>query len=481
LEKIFAEKIFFLVNFVPKNHPIYKMETTAIQHEAFDLTKDFLENLVNKIDQKADSEVIEHLSDLFPADITAILDELDGAQCHYIIGLLDTETSAEIISNLDATDRKKLLKNFSSQEIAEYVNIIDSDDAADLLNEQPLVIREEVIALLKDREQARFILDLIHYDDDCAGGLMQKELVKINVKQSVTECVEEIRRQAEDVENVHSVYVVDDDNILLGRVSLKKIILAKRGSKIADIFSDEIISVKTSDTGEEVAEIMQKYDLEAVPVVNIQNRLLGRITIDDVVDFITEQAQEDISAMAGITEVVEEDDSVWMLVRSRLPWLLVGMAGSFLAAKIIGLFENQVSLIPALAAFIPLIGSTGGNVGIQSSALIVQSLADKSGIDTALGERLKKVVIVALLNGIIAAAFAFLGTLLLEHEGNISLVMSLSIFSIVMLASLMGTITPLVLNRLKINPAIASGPFITTTNDLLGYGVYFMIVYWLLG
>jgi magnesium transporter len=457
------------------------METIAIQHEPFELTKEFVEKLKENIVQNKEIEIKELLTDMFPADITSVLDELDGAECHYIIGLLDTETSAEIISNLDAPERKKLFKNFTSQEIAEYVNIIDSDDAADILNEQPLVIREEVIALLKDREQARFILDLIHYDDDCAGGLMQKELVKINVKQSVTECVEEIRRQAEDVENVHSVYVVDDESILLGRVSLKKIILAKRGSKIADIYSDDIVSIKSSATGEEVAEVMQKYDLEAIPVVNIQNRLLGRITIDDVVDFITEQAQEDISAMAGISEVVEEDDSIWMLVRSRLPWLLVGMTGSFLAAKIIEQFSDQVSLIPALAAFIPLIGSTGGNVGIQSSALIVQSLADKSGIDTALGERLKKVVIVALLNGLIAAGFAFLGTLILQHEGNISLVMSLSIFSIVMLASLMGTVTPLVLNRLKINPAIASGPFITTTNDLLGYGVYFMIVYWLLG
>ncbi len=457
------------------------MEKSILQHEAFDLTKDFIEKLRENIAHNNSMEIKDLLEDLYPADITSVLDELDGPECHYIIGLLDTEISAEIISNLDAPERKKLFKNFTSQEIAEYVNIIDSDDAADILNEQPLVIREEVIAHLKDREQARFILDLIHYDEDCAGGLMQKELVKINVKQSVTECVEEIRRQAEDVENVHSVYVVDDEGILLGRVSLKKIILAKRGSKIADIYTDDIVSVKTSATGEEVAEIMQKYDLEAVPVVNIQNRLLGRITIDDVVDFITEQAQEDISAMAGISEVVEEDDSIWMLVRSRLPWLLVGMTGSFLAAKIIEQFSDQVSLIPALAAFIPLIGSTGGNVGIQSSALIVQSLADKSGIDTALGERLKKVVIVALINGLIAAAFAFLGTLLLQHRENISLVMSLSIFSIVMLASLMGTITPLVLNRLKINPAIASGPFITTTNDLLGYGVYFMIVYWLLG
>jgi magnesium transporter len=294
--------------------------------------------------------------------------------------------------------------------------------------------------------------------------------------------VEEIRKQAEDVEKVYSVYVIDDDGLLLGTVSLKKIILAKRGSKIADVYEDdEIVSVQTYASGEEVADLMQKYDLEAIPVINIQGRLLGRITIDDVVDFITESAQEDIQVMAGISEDVEEDDSVWLLVRSRLPWLIGGMVGSFIAAKIIDRFDDTIAILPAISAFIPLIGSTGGNVGIQSSSLIVQSLADKSGLDTTLGKRLQKVLVVALINALIAAIFAF-GCSLLVDSGEIMLsaTVSLSLFAVVMLASLMGTITPLVLNQLKINPAVASGPFITTTNDILGYGVYFLIVYWLL-
>jgi magnesium transporter len=457
------------------------METTLTQHEPFELTKEFVELLKVDIAANNDAQIKTKLAELFAADITSLLYELDDPQAHYLVKLLPPAEQGQIVSNLDTAERKKLLKNFSSPDIAQFVDTLDSDDAVDILNEQPLVIREQVIALLNDREQARFILDLIHYDPDCAGGLMQKELVKINIKQSVTECVEEIRRQAEDVENVHSVYVVDDDSTLMGRVSLKKIILAKRGSKIADIYSADVVSVKSSDNGEAVAEIMKKYDLEAIPVVNIQNRLLGRITIDDVVDFITEQAQEDISAMAGITEVVEEDDSVWMLVRSRLPWLVVGMFGSFLAAKIIGLFHGEVSAIPALASFIPLIGSTGGNVGIQSSALIVQSLADKTGLNTNLTDRLKKVLTVAILNGIIAAAVAFTGTWALEQSWQIASVLALSIFSIVLLASLMGTLTPLILNYFGINPAIASGPFITTTNDLLGYGVYFLVVYWMWG
>lgn len=458
------------------------MEVVNTQHLPFELTKEFIEDIRLLIENQANEEILLKLDELFPADITHILIELTTNEARYLVLLIDTKIAAEIISTLDSDDRKKFLKNFTSKEIASYINVIDSDDAVDILNEQPVKVREEVIALLKDREQARFIIDLMHYDEDCAGGLMQKELIKINISQTVTECVEEIRKQAEDVEKVYSVYVIDDDGLLLGTVSLKKIILAKRGSKIADVYEDdEIVSVQTYASGEEVADLMQKYDLEAIPVINIQGRLLGRITIDDVVDFITESAQEDIQVMAGISEDVEEDDSVWLLVRSRLPWLIGGMVGSFIAAKIIDRFDDTIAILPAISAFIPLIGSTGGNVGIQSSSLIVQSLADKSGLDTSLGKRLQKVLVVALINALIAAIFAF-GCSLLVDSGEIMLsaTVSLSLFAVVMLASLMGTITPLVLNQLKINPAVASGPFITTTNDILGYGVYFLIVYWLL-
>lgn len=447
----------------------------------FELTKEYLEKLQIAISEQNKELIVAEMEDLYPADITNILYELNGEEAHYLVSLLDKKLGAEIITNLDPDDRKKFLKNFTSKEIAEYVDLLDSDDAVDILNEQPKDISEDIIGLLKDREQARFVNDLMHYEEDSAGGLMQKELIKINIKQSVTECIEEIRRQAEDVENVYAVYVVDDESILLGRVSLKKIILAKRGSKVADIYDEDIVSVKTTAKGEEVADVMQKYDLDAVPVVNIQGRLLGRITIDDVVDFITEQAQEDVQAMTGISEDVEEDDSVWRLVRSRLPWLVVGMFGSFLAAKLIASLGTVIEITAAVSAFIPLIGSTGGNVGIQSSSLIVQSLADKSGIDIPLSERLLKVLKVALLNAILAGVVAFVGSLAVDSANvTLSLTVSLSLFTVVLLASFMGTITPLVLNKLDINPAIASGPFITTTNDLLGYGVYLLIVYLLM-
>jgi magnesium transporter len=320
---------------------------------------------------------------------------------------------------------------------------------------------------------------MLHYPEDVAGGLMQKELIKVNVNWNVSECVEEIRRQAEDVENVYSIYVVDDNQKLLGIVSLKQIVLARKNTKVENILNDEITSVKSDAKGEEIAELMQKYDLEAIPVVNVQNRLLGRITIDDVVDFITEKADEDIQAMAGITGEVEEDDTLWVQIKSRLPWLVVGVIGSLLAATVIKGFENELSKMAALALFIPIMGSTGGNVGIQTSSLIVQSLAEKSGLTTSLGQRLFKIILVAIINGIIIGSLAGLYVFFMS-ESKLFWVVCLSLLSVVVLASFMGTVTPILLDKFGINPAVASGPFITTANDIIGITTYFLIAHLLL-
>ncbi|OZI06426.1 magnesium transporter [Siphonobacter sp. BAB-5385] len=446
---------------------------------AFELTKEYVERLSQAVELRDESTIRLELSDLFAADISVLLDELEGPEAHYILTLLDTETGAEILAEYDSDSRRELLKYFDSAEIARYVNILDSDDAVDLLKEQSVRIREEVIALIEDREQARFILDLLPYEPDTAGGLMQKELVKINVRQTVTECVEEIRRQAEDVEKVYTVYVVDDDQILLGIVSLKDIILAKRGSKIEQIYDDDVIYASTYDSAEDVAELMSRYDLDALPVVNVQKRLLGQITIDDVVDVITEQAQEDIAAITGVSEEVEEDDSVWKITRSRLPWLGIGMIGSLLAAKFLGIFEHDLlMMVPALALFIPIIGSTGGNVGIQSSSFMVQILSDKSALSGEFWPRMLKILTVAVLKGVLIAAFVFLITyLILSHSLKLSMVVSISLMAVVLLSSFTGTVTPIILNRYGINPSVASGPFITTANDFLGYSVYFGIAY----
>ncbi|MFC3809074.1 magnesium transporter [Lacihabitans lacunae] len=446
----------------------------------FELTKEYLSEIEEAVSSQNIDFLNTQLEDLFPADIATILYQLEGPEAHSLIRLLDTEKAAEVLSNIDSDDRKKFIKEqFTVEEISKYVNLFDSDDAVDLLNEQSIEVREQVIALLEDREQARFIIDLMHYPEDVAGGLMQKELIKVNISDTVSDCVEEIRAQAESVDKVYAVYVVDDDQKLRGIVSLKQILLTRKNTKIENIFEDDIVFVDTTKSGDEVAEIMQRYDLEAIPVVNALGRLLGLITIDDVLDFVKEKAEEDIQVMTGITGEVDEDDSVWLLAKARIPWLVVGVIGSLMAASVIGWFEGTMAKVAGLAIFIPLMASTGGNVGIQTSSLIVQSLAEKSQISLSLGKRLSKVIRVALINGLVVGILTGIYVYAIGKP-ELFYVVCLSLFSVVILASFMGTITPILLDKFGVNPAMASGPFITTANDLIGIGAYFGIAYLLL-
>lgn len=445
--------------------------------KSFELTREFADSLKQAIDKGNSDFILESLEGVNPADITETLEEFTTDESKYILNLLDTQIGAEVISNLEEDTLKRFLRVFNPEEVAAYIEFIDSDDAADILNELPLKIREEVISTLTNAEKADHIIDLMRYDEDVAGGIMAKELIKANLNWTVEQTTEEIRNQAEKISKIFSVYVVDNKNKLLGRVSIKKLLLARRGTLIKDIFDEDVISIKTYDDEEEVVAAMKKYDLEAIPVVNMQNNLMGRITIDDIVDVITEQAEEERQLMSGISEDVEEDDSIWMLTRARVPWLVIGLIGAFFGAEVIGLFESDIAAIPIMAAFIPLITATAGNVAIQSSSIVVQSLANKSVFQDSTAKRLFKVIVVALLNGILLAALAFAISYFRRGDINISLIVAIALTCVVLLASLSGTITPIILDRLDINPAAASGPFITTFNDILGLAVYFAVAY----
>ena len=439
----------------------------------FELSNEFLERFEQAVEAKEEAFIQTVLEGVNPADITALLDEFNAEDSKYVIDLLPSEVSAEIINGLDEDVQTRFLRDFSSDEISTFVNHLDSDDAADMLMDLPVKTREEVLAMVDNEEKSRNIVDLLRYEEDVAGGLMQKEFIKANINWTVTQTIEEIRRQGETVEKLYSVYVVDDQNLLKGRVSLKRIILAKDNTRIADLYEPDIFAVETYMSEEEVAQLMQKYDLDAVPVVNVQHKLVGRITIDDILDVIMELAEEERNMMAGISEDVEEDDSIWRLTRARLPWLTVGMLGGLLGAQFIGLFERDILLIPAMSFFIPLITATGGNVGIQSSSIILQSLANPSAFSESNWARFFKTLMVALLNGVVLAGLVFGINMLFGQELRLATVVSIALMSVVLLASFMGTVTPLVLNRFGINPALASGPFITTAHDLLGLGVYF--------
>lgn len=445
----------------------------------FELTKEFRDRFQQALDERDDASIRESLEDVNPADITALLYEFSGEESKYVLDLLTIEVRSKIINDLDPDTRKIFLAFYEPTEITEVINQLDSDDAADILNELPIKTSEEIIARL-DPDLKSQVIDLLRYDENIAGGLMAKELIKALDNWTVVQCVDEIRKQAENVTKFYAVYVVDAEDKLLGKVSLQKIILSDPRTIIKDIYEEEVIAVETYMEQREVAEVMSKYDLESVPVVNVQGQLVGRITIDDVVDVITEQAEEDRQLMSGITEDVEEDDSVWRNTRARLPWLLIGILGGMVSARFMGFFEMEIAKITAIAFFIPLIQATGGNVGIQSSSLIVQSLVSPGFVDEGIWKRLAKVFSVAILNGFFLSIIVFGVTWLVFGNDPLNLVVALALFFVVLFASFIGTVTPLILNRFGFNPALASGPFITTTNDLLGLGVYFLTIHLLL-
>jgi magnesium transporter len=428
-----------------------------------------------------DSEfILSTMNEMYPADITTVLYELNTEQSKYVLDLLDPEVGAEILSGLDSDIRTNFLKSFTTSEIARYVNLMESDDAVDILNEQKVQNREEIISLLDNEEKAADIIDLLHYEEDSAGGLMAKEFIKVNVNWQVRQCIEEIRRQAENVEKIYAIYVVDDRDKLVGRIGMKTLILSNDDTPISELIDKDIIFIETYKKDTEVVDVMQKYDLEAIPVVNSQGKLMGRITIDDVVDVIQEQAETSIQLMSGITEDVEEDDSIFRLTRARLPWLIIAMIGGLIGARFINVFESEISIIPAMAMFTPLITATGGNVGIQSSSLIIQTLASKTIIFDNLTQRILKVMVVAIVNALVISSLVMGFNLMFDLDIRLALVVSIALFSVVLLSSLMGTITPMILDRFGINPAVAAGPFITTANDLLGLAVYFLVAHVLL-
>ena len=445
----------------------------------FEFSKEFLERFKLALTDRDDVYIQESLGGVRSADICEILTEIGIEEAKYVFDILSSDIAADVLVELEEDFRVEFMEDFAINELSHFIEILDSDDGADLLNELSPQRREEILEEIKNEEKVGHLLDLIRYDEDVAGGLMAKELVKARENWTVKRCIEEIKIQAENVEKIYSVYVVDQQDRLKGRVSLKRILLADDYKKVAEIFEENIISVGIFLEAQEVANIMQKYDLDAVPVVNVRGKLVGRITIDDVVDVITESAEEERQLMSGVTSDIEEDDGVWVISKARLPWLVIGMTGGLIAAQIADYYSGTLNVIARLSLFIPLIMATGGNVGIQSSAIVIQSLAGKNGFNDTLGNRLLKMFYVAMVNGSILSVIVFGAIMLLFKDQLLAITASIALLNVVLLASFMGTITPLLLDRFGINPAIASGPFITTANDLLGLTVYFSIAVFL--
>lgn len=445
-----------------------------IKNIKFELSDDLINQVNSLVNNNEDKLLLAKLNEFHHADIAEIIEQLNFNQATYIIKLLESDKTSDVLMELDEDFREQILKNLSPKEIAEEVEELDTDDAADIMSELPLERRKKVISKIIDPDLKADIKELLTYDENSAGGLMAKELVKVNENWTVTKCVKEMRIQATEVTRVHSIYVVDNENKLKGRLSLKDLLVANTKSKIKSVYISKVDSVKVDEDAESVANIMQKYDLEAIPVIDHQNTLLGRITIDDIVDIIKEEAEKDYQLAAGILQDVDVDDSIMELSRARLPWLILGLIGGVGAAAVMGAFDEILIKHQILFYFTPLIAAMAGNVGVQSSAIIVQGLANDD-IRGSINNRLIKETFLSILNGFILSLILFLFITAWGEEIVVASAISISLVIVIIVAGIIGTFIPLFLDKRGIDPAIATGPFITTSNDIFGILIYFWI------
>lgn len=438
--------------------------------------KEYIDELKTIIDEKDDVKACALLQDLYPADIAELFKDLNLQEAIYLYLLMDGEKAADVLMELDEEDRHKLLKELPNELIAKrFVDNMETDDAVDLMRELDEDRQEEILSHIEDVEQAGDIVDLLKYDEDTAGGLMGTEMIVVNENWSMPKCIDEMRKQAEEMDEIYYVYVIDDEERLKGVLPLQKLITNPSVSKIKHVMKKDPIAVRDSDSIEEVTEIIEKYDLVALPVIDSIGRLVGRITIDDVMDEVREQHERDYQLASGISQDVETSDNIFTQTAARLPWLLIGMIGGLSNSIILGGFESNFASSPKMALFIPLIGGTGGNVGIQSSAIVVQGLANNSLKDGNIIPQIMKESIVSIINASIISLVVFAYNFLMLGDKAITISVSLSLFAVVLFASIFGTVVPLLLDKIKIDPALATGPFITISNDIIGMLIYMFI------
>ena len=441
------------------------------------MTKDFINYIKELIEQKDSVLLQEHISKLHPADIAEICSELDLDEARFLYRQLSNEKAADALIEMDEDLRNELLEELPSEAIAKrFVNYMDTDDAVEIIRDMDEEKQEEVLSHIKDIEQAGDIVDLLQYDDDTAGGLMSTEMVVVNENWSMPECLKEMRQQAEELDEIYYVYVVDDDERLCGLFPLKKVITSPSVSKVKHVMSTKVVSVDVDTPIDEVTMLIEKYNLVAIPVVDKINRLVGQITVDDVMDEVREQTEHDQQLTAGLTQDVETSDSVFLQTRARLPWLIIGMLGGIASSLLLNSFTGTLDAYPEMALFIPLLAGMGGNVGTQSSAIAVQGLANNSLDSHHIFHHILKEMVVAIINATILSLMVYVYNFFVYDATNIvTLAVPLSLFVVVLFASGFGTLIPMVLERMDVNPAVATGPFIQIINDLSGMTFYMII------
>lgn len=449
------------------------------------------ESIVQQVELRLEEDNLEAavklILDLHPADIARLVTGLGREQALAMILQLPTIQGANVLAELDELFCADVLSEISTDRITKLLNELESDDAVDVLGNLDDTVRQRVLRVLEDREAVQ---DLLQYDEETAGGIMAVEVVAVLADWTVDQATEEVRRMAEESQNMYVVFVTNHSKTLQGFVTIRRLLLSPSHALISDIMRTDIRSVTTDVDQEEVVLIMERYNLVSLAVVDDSQHLVGHVTFDDAIDVIREEAEEDYQRLSGITGDADPTDSILRITRGRLPWLSLGMLGAIFAGSVIGVYEENIQRASVLAAFIPVVMAMAGNAGIQSSAIIVQGLASGEVWSANMLRRIGKEITVAVTNGLALATIMVVGVWILFEwmAGNwtslmiqapeplrLSITAGLSVFLVIIIAAVIGTTVPLVLDRLGIDPALATGPFITTSNDIIGLLVFFVL------
>ena len=434
--------------------------------------KDILaRNLSSFLGSDREAELGRLLADLHPADLADIIEPLEPETKVKVFGLLAPETASEVLVELTESAREQVIGPLPVEELSRLVAEMDSDDAADILADLPDADAAAVLDAI-DEEDSEEVRQLLLYEEDSAGGIMQLELVAAREGDTVAEAIENIRVQGEEVEDLSYVFVVDQDNHLRGWVGLRDLLLAHPDQVLRELMSPSELVINVNEDQEQVAQDFQKYDARSAPVVDDRGRLLGRITFDDVFDVFAEEVDEDFYRMAGTSEEEIYSDKVLTISRLRLPWLLVNLSGGLVTGYLVWLFRVSLQDVLALVTFIPAIMALGGSVGIQSSTIVVRGLALGRISENQVRGVLYKEFRVAMVMGLVCGLGGGLVAKLWHGHSNLGFIVGLSMFSAITMSSLLGTLTPAVFRRLNIDPALASGPFVTMCNDIVGILLY---------
>lgn len=443
------------------------------------IDNELLDNITTLIECDAEKSLLNIFADLHPADIAEIINHLDIDHAKYSFLILDTETAGNVVTEIDENLREKILKNIDVKTITDIVDELYSDDATDIVGDLPETIARQVLNNI-DKEDSEDVQELLKYPEDTAGGIMTSNFVFIESNATIKDAINEVRKNAEEFEHIYHIYVLRENDELLGIVSLKSLLINPLHKNVKSVIEEDLMFVTPDVDQEEVANIMNKYDLVALPVVDEHRRMLGRITFDDIQDVIQDEASEDIQKIAGLTEEEETSDSIFKISRIRLPWLLVALAMELVAALVLQSYEEYIKSIFIATFFIPVVMAMGGSTGTQAAIVMVRGLSTGDIWLNGSFKNLVKEFYVALLNGIVLGVILLVSVILIFPRDELSLTFALllsgSLLIIIVMATIVGATIPIILKKMDVDPAIATGPFVTTSNDILGLLVYLSII-----